>query len=87
MGGAAYWVHLLAWVGVIVQRVCCYSDKHTHSALTYGGVLWGPALLPADGDLSVDWMAELAILYHRCLCIMMGFGRVVHNDVLYILSG
>ena len=62
-------------------------DTYTHSALTYGGAVWGLALLPADGDLSVDWTAELGVFYHWCLCIMMGFGRDVLNDVLYILSG
>ena len=49
--------------------------------------MWGPVLLPADGDLSVDWMAVLGVFYHWCLRIIMGFGRDVHSDVLYILSG
>ena len=62
-------------------------DTYTRSVLTYGGVVWGPALLPADGDMSVDWTAELGVFYRQCLYIMMGFGRDVRNDVLYILSG
>ena len=62
-------------------------DTYTWSALTYGGAVWGPALLPADGDMSVDWTVELGVFYHQCLHIMMGFGHHVRNEVLYILSG
>ena len=52
-----------------------------------GGAVWGPALLPADGDLSVDWTAELGVFCCWCLCIRMGFVQDVCNNVLYILSG
>ena len=62
-------------------------DTYAQLALTYGGAVWGPALLPADGDLSVDWTAKLGVFYQWCLHIMMGFRHDMHKEVLYILSG
>ena len=36
-------------------------DTYTWLALTYGGAVWSLVLFPANGDLLVDWTAELGI--------------------------
>ena len=64
-----------------------YTDAWVRDNVYSILAVWGLALLLAVGDLSVDWMAELGVFYHWCLCIMMRLGWDMCNDMLYILSG